>query len=84
MGEYKNLCVKANEGEAHMIPGMMDYHSVRDLKEAVGNQIGQDPDNVRLIWAGKELDEMATDEEGELCTLKDYDIVDDATIFMVI
>ena len=49
---------------------MFDYSSVRDLKEAVGYQFGKNPYDIHLIWAGKELDEMATDDQGELLTLK--------------
>ena len=84
MGKFENLFVKTFEGPQEIIKGMMEYHTVRDLKEATGNQVGQDPDHIRLVWNGKELNDMETDDQGELLTLKDYDIVDEACIHMII
>ena len=63
---------------------MSDYNTVWDLKVAVGNQVGQDPENIRLIWGGNELKDTETDDEGNLLTLKDFDIVDKATVHMIV
>ena len=84
MGKYDSIFVKTFEGQVDTIEGMSDYNTVWDLKVAVGNQVGQPPEDIRLIFGGNELNETQTDDEGNLLTLKDFDIVDKATVHMVL
>ena len=84
MGKYENIFVRTFEGQQEIIKDMYDYSTVRDLKEATGAQIGQNPDHIRLVWNGRELNDTDTDDKGELLTLKDHDIVDEATVHMII
>ena len=52
------------------------YNSVGDLKQKIEDKIGQPFDTIRLIWAGKGLEDQRT--------LTDYQIQEYATVFMVL
>ena len=52
------------------------YNSVGDLKQKIEDKIGQPFDTIRLICAGKGLEDQRT--------LTDYQIQEYATVFMVL